>query len=165
MYARSCSRSVVHQSPKRMSRSSRSVSARARVGFPSTSSSSLARCTYIGLTRGSSSEGKRRGEMLWRLPLSTGLYLLTLLQSTTPANAGPFYSSQRKQELRELTRETWKHAYGSYKRLAFPSDEVLPLSCRAQGHDHAHPDNGAVNDLMGDFALTLVDSLDSFAVS
>lgn len=47
---------------------------------------------------------------------------------------------------------------------AFPLDELLPLSCRGQGHDRDNPDNTAVNDVMGDFALTLVDSLDTFAV-
>ncbi|GAA5882976.1 hypothetical protein JCM16303_006771 [Sporobolomyces ruberrimus] len=78
--------------------------------------------------------------------------------------ASPFYSSQRKRELRQLAHETWKHAYSSYKRVAFPSDELLPLSCGKQGHDRTNPDNVGVNDVMGDYALTLVDSLDTFAM-
>lgn len=100
--------------------------------------------------------------VLWKLPLATVLCVLAILEAT-PATA--FYSSSRKLELRELARDTWLHAYGQYKRVAFPSDEVLPLSCGAQGHDHAHPDNGAVNDVMGDFSVSLVDSLDAFPVS
>lgn len=92
------------------------------------------------------------------------LVLSLLLALATPASASPFYSQQRKRELRELAHETWKHAYNSYKRVAFPSDELLPLSCAAQGHDRANPDNVGVNDVMGDYSTTLVDSLDTFAV-
>lgn len=100
--------------------------------------------------------------VLWRLPLATVLSVLAILEAS-PAHA--FYSSSRKLELRELARDTWLHAYSQYKRVAFPGDEVLPLSCGAQSYDHAHPENGAVNDVMGDYALTLVDSMDSFPVS
>jgi hypothetical protein len=100
--------------------------------------------------------------VLWRLPLASVLSVLAILEAS-PASA--FYSSSRKLELRELARDTWLHAFDQYKRLAFPKDEVLPLSCTGQGHDHAHPDNGAVNDVMGDYVLTLVDSLDTFPVS
>ncbi|BGP03907.1 hypothetical protein JCM10021v2_007655 [Rhodotorula toruloides] len=63
-----------------------------------------------------------------------------------------------------MAAETWRHAYNSYKRVAFPADELLPLSCGKQGHDRSNPNNGAVNDVMGDYALTLVDSLDTFAM-
>ncbi|GAA5964240.1 hypothetical protein JCM3765_002780 [Sporobolomyces pararoseus] len=80
------------------------------------------------------------------------------------SSASPFYSPQRKRELRELASETWRHAYNSYKRIAFPHDELLPLSCGVQGHDRRNPDNVGVNDVMGDYALTLVDSLDTFAM-
>ena len=49
--------------------------------------------------------------------------------------------------------------------VAYPADELLPLSCAAQGYDHQHPENAGVNDVMGDFSLTLIDSLDTFPVS
>ncbi|GAA5873021.1 hypothetical protein JCM1840_007299 [Sporobolomyces johnsonii] len=88
--------------------------------------------------------------------------LLLLLGAPDPSAA--FYSSERKRELRELAHDTWRHAYGSYKRVAFPADELLPLSCAKQGHDRRNLDNSAVNDVMGDYALTLVDSLDTFAM-
>ncbi|GAA5943649.1 alpha-1,2-mannosidase MNL1 [Sporobolomyces koalae] len=94
--------------------------------------------------------------------LSTLCTLLLVLPN--PVEATHFYSTRRKRELRHLAHETWKHAYGSYKRVAFPSDELLPLSCRKQGHDRINPDNVGVNDVMGDYALTLVDSLDTFAM-
>ncbi|GAA5884084.1 hypothetical protein JCM6882_002133 [Rhodosporidiobolus microsporus] len=96
------------------------------------------------------------------LPLLAAL--LALLFAAGGAHAAPFYSPARKHELRELAAETWRHAYGAYKRVAFPEDEVLPLSCGKQGHDRRNTENAAVNDVMGDYALTLVDSLDTFAM-
>ncbi|GAA5836364.1 hypothetical protein JCM11251_001473 [Rhodosporidiobolus azoricus] len=90
--------------------------------------------------------------------------LLRLLLCAGGAHASPFYSSTRKHELRELAAETWRHAYGAYKRVAFPEDEVLPLSCGKQGHDRRNTENAGVNDVMGDYVLTLVDSLDTFAM-
>ncbi|KAK4056367.1 hypothetical protein OIO90_002510 [Microbotryomycetes sp. JL221] len=92
------------------------------------------------------------------------IFVLVLAVLVCTVEAGPFYSSERKRELRELARETWYHAYKSYHRIAFPHDEVKPLSCRAQGHDRKNPGNAEVNDVMGDYCLTLVDSLDTFAI-
>ncbi|KAM0789813.1 hypothetical protein ACM66B_006664 [Microbotryomycetes sp. NB124-2] len=92
------------------------------------------------------------------------LLVVMLLANCVSAQSSLFYSSERKRELRELARETWYHAYKSYHRVAFPMDEVKPLTCRGQGHDRKHSDNTEVNDVMGDFALTLVDSLDTFAI-
>lgn len=109
---------------------------------------------------------------VWRLGL------VTLLSAD---GALGLMSSTRKLELRELTRDTWLHAFRSYRRLAYPSDEVLPLSCKPQGRDKRNPEvsnlfprsssaesifqNLEVNDVMGSYSLTLVDALDSFAVS
>jgi hypothetical protein len=89
---------------------------------------------------------------------------LLLWIATLPTPSLSLMSSSRKLELREETRALWKHAYGSYKTHAFPSDELLPLSCKPQGHDRVALDNTAVNDVCGDYVLTLVDSLDSFPV-
>ncbi|GAA6006626.1 hypothetical protein JCM11491_003122 [Sporobolomyces phaffii] len=92
-----------------------------------------------------------------------GPFRLALLGSLVVlAGASPFYSTERKLHLKALAHETWLHAYSSYKRVAFPHDELLPLSCAKQGHDRLNPDNVGVNDVMGDYALTLVDSLDTF---
>ena len=46
---------------------------------------------------------------------------------------------------------------------AFPADELMPLSCkgRIRGVD---PSRGDIDDALGNFSLTLVDSLDSLAV-
>ncbi|KAI5475825.1 ER degradation enhancer, mannosidase alpha-like 1, glycoside hydrolase family 47 protein [Pseudohyphozyma bogoriensis] len=88
--------------------------------------------------------------------------LVLLLSLPVPSTA--LYSSERKRELRELTRATFNHAMGNYLRHAFPADELLPLSCKPQGHDRVHRENTAVNDVMGDYVLTLVDTLDTFVI-
>ena len=46
--------------------------------------------------------------------------------------------------------------------VAFPADELRPLSCAGQGADRANPANWDINDVMGDYSLTLVDSLSAF---
>lgn len=48
--------------------------------------------------------------------------------------------------------------------VGFPLDEVRPLSCQAVGHDYSNLDNTEVNDVNGDYALQLVDSLAALAV-
>ncbi|GAA6058326.1 hypothetical protein JCM3770_003619 [Rhodotorula araucariae] len=87
--------------------------------------------------------------------------LLCALVLAPPA-AAAFYSPERKRHLRAVAAETWRHAYGAYKRVAFPADELLPLACTGQGHDRSNRDNTEVNDVMGDYLLTVVDSLDTF---
>lgn len=49
-------------------------------------------------------------------------------------------SSARKLELRELTLDMLRHANGNYRRVAFPADELLPLSCSPQQRDSLNPE-------------------------
>jgi len=46
---------------------------------------------------------------------------------------------------------------------AFPADEIKPLSCEPR-YRHAGPSRGDLDDVLGRFALTLVDSADTLAV-
>ena len=39
-----------------------------------------------------------------------------------------------------------------------------PFECSGRGSDKANPDNINVNDVLGDYSLTLVDTLDTLAV-
>lgn len=73
-------------------------------------------------------------------------------------------TKQRKLELREQTREAFLHGYNGYMKHAFPFDELMPLSCIGRGRDRANPHNINVNDVLGDYLLTLVDTLDTLAV-
>lgn len=121
----------------------------------------------------------------WRsLPAALLLLLATILVSRpTGTNASPSFSAERKRQMRELIRtvccgtiwsstkadnrwfaQTWQHGFNNYMRVAFPLDELRPISCTGQGYDRTNPSDLARNDVCGDFALTLVDSLDSFVV-
>ena len=56
------------------------------------------------------------------------------------------------------------HAYDNYMTHAFPLDELNPLECNGRGPDKENPDNININDVLGDYSLTLVDSLDLLAI-
>ncbi|KAJ2863058.1 hypothetical protein GGH94_003847 [Coemansia aciculifera] len=58
-------------------------------------------------------------------------------------------TKRRRMELREKTKESFYHAYNGYMENAFPFDEVSNIN---------------VNDVMGDYLLTLVDTLDTLAI-
>ncbi|KAJ2088643.1 hypothetical protein IW138_004025 [Coemansia sp. RSA 986] len=47
---------------------------------------------------------------------------------------------------------------------AFPFDELDPISCIGKGRDRANPGSSGVNDVLGDYLLTLVDTLDTLAI-
>lgn len=55
-------------------------------------------------------------------------------------------------------------AYDSYMNFAYPADELDPIHCRGRGHDHDDPGNININDVLGDYSLTLIDSLDTLVV-
>eukprot|EP01118_Nematostelium_gracile_P016097 TRINITY_DN658_c0_g1_i4.p1 TRINITY_DN658_c0_g1~~TRINITY_DN658_c0_g1_i4.p1 ORF type:complete len:606 (+),score=142.25 TRINITY_DN658_c0_g1_i4:1738-3555(+) len=54
-------------------------------------------------------------------------------------------------QYREKVRGMFYHAYDNYMRLAFPKDEILPISCTAK-------------DTWGSYSLTLIDSLDTLLI-
>ena len=64
----------------------------------------------------------------------------------------------------EETKKMFQHGYDNYMRHAFPLDELNPLDCAGRGPDTEHPDNININDVLGDYSLTLVDSLDMLAI-
>ena len=47
---------------------------------------------------------------------------------------------------------------------AYPADELMPLSCRGRVRG-VSPGRGDVDDALGSFSLTLIDTLDTLAVS
>ncbi|KAJ7507717.1 alpha mannosidase-like protein [Mycena galericulata] len=65
---------------------------------------------------------------------------------------------------RERTRELWYHGFDNYMIFAFPLDELAPLTCTGRGPDWDHPENISVNDVAGNFSLTLIDVLDTLVV-
>ena len=73
--------------------------------------------------------------------------------------------------------KTFQHGYDNYMQHAWPLDELNPLACCGRGEhlppdcyhqifpgpDIENPDNININDVLGDFSLTLIDSLDTLA--
>lgn len=64
---------------------------------------------------------------------------------------------------REQVLEMFQHGFNSYMTYAYPADELMPLSCagRVRGQQ---PSRGDIDDALGKFSLTLIDSLDTLAV-
>jgi len=77
---------------------------------------------------------------------------------------GAQWTSARKLDAREKTRELWYHGFENYMSHAFPLDELAPLSCGGKGPDWYNPANIATNDVAGNFSVTLVDALDTFVI-
>lgn len=48
--------------------------------------------------------------------------------------------------------------------LAFPEDELRPLTCGPLTRDRANPSHIEVNDVLGNYSLTLIDSLSTLAI-
>lgn len=56
------------------------------------------------------------------------------------------------------------HGWDAYEKNAFPSDELRPLTCDGLDRDTQDLSNLGRNDVLGNYSLTLVDSLDMFAI-
>lgn len=56
------------------------------------------------------------------------------------------------------------HGWNAYEQNAFPSDELRPLTCDGMDRDFLDPRNIGRNDVLGNYSLTLLDSLDMFAI-
>uniref|UniRef100_A0A673IN36 alpha-1,2-Mannosidase n=1 Tax=Sinocyclocheilus rhinocerous TaxID=307959 RepID=A0A673IN36_9TELE len=55
------------------------------------------------------------------------------------------------------------HAYNSYMDYAYPADELMPLSCRGRVRG-LEPNRGDIDDSLGKFSLTLIDTLDTLVL-
>ena len=64
---------------------------------------------------------------------------------------------------RHEAEDMFYHAYNAYMDNAFPADELMPLSCKGRFRGR-EPSRGDIDDAMGNFSLTLIDSLDMLVV-
>lgn len=70
-------------------------------------------------------------------------------------------------QLRDLRRETtdlFYHGFDNYMAHAFPEDELKPLTCGPLTRDRENPAHIEVNDVLGNYSLTLIDSLSTLAI-
>ncbi|KAL1922501.1 uncharacterized protein VTP21DRAFT_10040 [Calcarisporiella thermophila] len=94
----------------------------------------------------------------WHLIVAIAGYICIL------ANIVESFSTERRLALRDAAKEMFFHGYNNYLDHAFPQDELNPILCSGRGHDRSDPTNINVNDVLGDYSLTLVDSLDTLAI-
>jgi Glycosyl hydrolase family 47 len=66
--------------------------------------------------------------------------------------------------LRQESVELFYHGYDNYLRYAFPEDELRPLTCGALFRDRENPAHIELNDALGNYSLTLIDSLSTLAI-
>jgi hypothetical protein len=72
------------------------------------------------------------------------------------------WNIQQKQAYREEARSMFYHGYNAYMQHGYPWDELRPLTCKERRWDRR--ERGTLDDILGGFSLTLVDSLDMLAV-
>ncbi|XP_020958288.1 ER degradation-enhancing alpha-mannosidase-like protein 3 isoform X6 [Sus scrofa] len=98
----------------------------------------------------------------WNLVAATAALCLVSATSVWTAGAAPM-SREEKQRLGNQVLEMFDHAYGNYMEHAYPADELMPLTCRGRVRGQ-EPSRGDVDDALGKFSLTLIDSLDTLVV-
>ncbi|XP_029457318.1 ER degradation-enhancing alpha-mannosidase-like protein 1 isoform X2 [Rhinatrema bivittatum] len=69
-----------------------------------------------------------------------------------------------REQMREMARRMFAFGYDNYMRHAFPDDELNPIDCQGRGPDTGNPSNLNINDVLGNYSLTLIDVLDTLAV-
>ncbi|KAF2726785.1 seven-hairpin glycosidase [Polyplosphaeria fusca] len=90
-----------------------------------------------------------------------GLFLLLLCCWAT---LGQAMTDEAIASLRQETRDIFYHGYDNYMKYAFPEDELRPLTCAPLTRDRANPAHIEVNDVLGNYSLTLIDSLSTLAI-
>ncbi|KAL5250938.1 hypothetical protein ACHWQZ_G016615 [Mnemiopsis leidyi] len=70
---------------------------------------------------------------------------------------------KKKKKYAKQTKTMFLHAYNSYMMHAFPADELMPLSCKGRVRGLTQS-RGEVDDALGRYMLTVVDSLDTLIV-
>ncbi|XP_068415240.1 ER degradation-enhancing alpha-mannosidase-like protein 1 isoform X2 [Eschrichtius robustus] len=75
------------------------------------------------------------------------------------------FPPQLRAQMRDLARGMFVFGYDNYMAHAFPEDELNPIHCRGRGPDRGDPSNLNINDVLGNYSLTLVDALDTLAVN
>jgi len=79
-------------------------------------------------------------------------------------NAYLYFPESERIRLKEMTKSMFEFGYDNYMEHAFPLDELDPIHCSGRGPDLVNLDNINVNDALGDYMLTLIDSLTSLVI-
>ncbi|KAK4251167.1 glycoside hydrolase [Corynascus novoguineensis] len=96
----------------------------------------------------------------WTLWL--GCMLLAVCVGHWPTAAA--MQPDRVRDLRKETVSMFYHGFDNYMKIAFPEDELRPVSCSPLTRDRENPRNIELNDVLGNYSLTLIDSLSTLAI-
>ncbi|XP_069465794.1 ER degradation-enhancing alpha-mannosidase-like protein 3 [Ambystoma mexicanum] len=110
--------------------------------------------------------GPRSGATGWIcLPCSQAMlvFMIALCCWDRAVSGVEVVEAEEKRRLRNQVLEMFDHAYGSYMKYAYPADELMPLSCRGRVRG-LEPSRGDIDDALGQFSLTLIDTLDTLVV-
>uniref|UniRef100_A0A669BWW1 alpha-1,2-Mannosidase n=1 Tax=Oreochromis niloticus TaxID=8128 RepID=A0A669BWW1_ORENI len=69
-----------------------------------------------------------------------------------------------KAKMKDMAKEMFYFGYDNYMKYAFPEDELNPIDCEGRGPDVQNPSNININDVLGNYSLTLIDTLDTLLV-
>lgn len=69
-----------------------------------------------------------------------------------------------KVKMKGMAKEMFYFGYDNYMKYAFPEDELNPIDCEGRGPDVLNPSNININDVLGNYSLTLIDILDTLVV-
>ncbi|KAL9102461.1 MAG: hypothetical protein Q9163_002391 [Psora crenata] len=80
--------------------------------------------------------------------------------------SGSAYGMDHRQveELRQEAEQMFYHGFDNYMNHAFPEDEIRPISCLPLTRDTSNPGHIELNDALGNYSLTLIDSLSTLAI-
>ncbi|KAH0949561.1 hypothetical protein HN011_001028 [Eciton burchellii] len=99
--------------------------------------------------------------LIWGLLL--GGYSIQVLLATSEDDLLEYMSKEEREVLKEEARDMFYHAYNAYMDNAYPADELMPLSCKGR-YRGSEPNRGDIDSTLGNFSLTLVDTLDTLVV-
>ncbi|KAM3968804.1 ER degradation enhancer, mannosidase alpha-like 2 [Aphomia sociella] len=91
------------------------------------------------------------------------IFIFAICVKTEEETSTMRMSKSERLSLREESRKMFYHAYDAYMYNAYPADELMPLSCKGRWKGIT-PSRGDMDDILGNFSLTLVDSLDTLVV-
>uniref|UniRef100_A0A6Q2Z1N0 alpha-1,2-Mannosidase n=1 Tax=Esox lucius TaxID=8010 RepID=A0A6Q2Z1N0_ESOLU len=74
------------------------------------------------------------------------------------------FPDKLKTKMKGMAKDMFYFGYDNYMKYAFPEDELNPIDCEGRGPDVINPSNININDVLGNYSLTLIDTLDTLLV-
>ncbi|OCT50876.1 Glycosyl hydrolase family 47 protein [Cladophialophora carrionii] len=93
-----------------------------------------------------------------------GILVVVLIASLASAAVVQAQTPGQIKALRKEAEDLFYHGFENYMTYAFPEDELRPISCKPLTRDSENPTHIEVNDPLGNYSLTLIDSLSTLAI-